>query len=256
MASIEQGMKVFTAVYKRLYRSLAEEFQKLFDLNATYLNPETYQSVTGIETGPEDFRPQGDPKKYAYRICPGADPTAVSQTEKLMKAQGLMELLPLGTLDPVQVTLRVLEAQEQPNYEQVLNKAIQETGQMPPPPPDPKLQEMQMKGQLAQQAAADKSANAQQKMELDRASAEAQLAMKAQDHAQNQQNAARMANIKAAEANHNQRIFSAEAQQKMVQGAMEGGQKLSQKAAEHKQKMTQQAQQAKAKPQQKGNTKK
>src|SRR6185312_5018846 len=39
MASIEQGMKVFTAVYKRLYRSLDSEFKKLFQLNATYLNP-------------------------------------------------------------------------------------------------------------------------------------------------------------------------------------------------------------------------
>ncbi len=256
MASIEQGMKVFTAVYKRLYRSLEQEFKKLFDLNATYLNPETYQAVTGIETGPEDFRPQGADQKYVYRICPGADPTAVSQTEKLMKAQGLMELLPLGTLDPVQVTLRVLEAQEQPNYEQVLNQAIQQTGQMPPPPPDPKLQEMQMKGQLAQQAAQDKSTAAQQKMEIERASAEAQLAMKAQEHAQNQQNAARMANIKAAEANHNQRIFSAEAQQKMIQSSMEGGQKLNQKDAEHRQKLAQQKQQAAAKPQPKGNTKK
>lgn len=250
MATVEQGMKVFTAVYKRLYRSLSEEFKKLFALNATYLNPQTYQEVTGIETGPEDFRPQGADQKYVYRICPGADPTAMSQTEKLMKAQGLMELLPLGTLDPVQVTLRVLEAQEQPNYQQVLNQAIQQTGQMPPPPPDPKLQEMQMKGQLAQQAQADKSAAAQQKMEIEAHSAETQLAMKAQEHAQNQANAARMAQIKAAEANHNQRIFSAEAQQKMNQTAMEGAQKLGIKAAEHTQKMKQ------AKEQPKGPTKK
>lgn len=247
MATVEQGMKVFTAVYKRLYRALDSEFKKLFSLNATYLNPETYQEVTGITVGPEDFQ-----VKDTYRICPGADPTAVSQTEKLMKAQGLMELLPLGTLDPIAVTLRVLEAQEQPNFEQVLNKAIQQTGEMPPPPPDPKLQEMQMKGQLAQQAAAEKSAAAQQKMELERQSAQTQLAMKAQTHAQDQQNAARMANIKAAEANHNQRIFSAESQQKIVAGALEGAQKLQQKDAEGKQKIAQMRQQAAQKPKSKG----
>lgn len=247
MATVEQGMKVFTAVYKRLYRALDSEFKKLFELNGTYLNPETYQAVTGVTVGPEDFR-----VKDTYRICPGADPTAVSQTEKLMKAQGLLELLPLGTLDPVQVTLRVLEAQEQPNFQQVLNQAIQQTGQMPPPPPDPKLQEMQMKGQLAQQAAAEKSAAAQQKMELERQSAQTQLAMKAQSHAQEQQNAARMANIKAAEANHNQRIFTAEAQQKMVTSALEGAQKINQKAAEGRQKVSQMRQQAAAKPKSKG----
>lgn len=236
MATVEQGMKVFTAVYKRLYRALDSEFKKLYNLNATYLNPETYQEITGVQVGPEDFQVKG-----SYRICPGADPTAVSQTEKLMKAQGLLELLPLGTLDPVAVTMRVLEAQEQPNASQVLLKPIQETGEMPPPPPDPKLQEMQMKGQLAQQAAADKSAAAQQKMELDRQSAEVQLAMKAEAHAQEQQNAARMANIKAAEANHNQRIFSAEAQQKLVQQAAEGQQKLTQKERENALKLRQQA---------------
>jgi hypothetical protein len=39
-----------------------------------------------------------------HRIFPGADPTAVSQTEKLMKAQGLMEMLQAGMpLDPVKV---------------------------------------------------------------------------------------------------------------------------------------------------------
>lgn len=255
MASIEQGMKVFTAVYKRLYRSLEQEFKKLFDLNATYLNPETYQEVTGIETGPDDFRPGPDGKRV-YRICPGADPTAVSQTEKLMKAQGLLELLPLGTLDPVQVTLRVLEAQEQPNYEQVLNQAIQQTGQMPPPPPDPKLQEMQMAGQLKERELQMKGQAMAQQSELRARDAQVQLAMKAQDHAEEAAHRQEMNNIERASALHKQRIFSAEAQQKTVQGVMEGGQKLQQKEAEHQQKMKQQKQQASAKPQPKGSTKK
>lgn len=245
MATVEQGMKVFTAVYKRLYRALDCEFKKLFALNATYLNPQTYQAVTGIETGPEDFRPQGDDKKYVYRIVPGADPTAVSQTEKLMKAQGLMELLPLGTLDPVQVTLRVLEAQEQPNYQQVLNKAIQQSGEMPPPPPDPKLQEMQMASQLKGRELQMKGAAQQQHMELKSRDAQTQLAMKAQQAAIDQDHAQAMNTIEEASALHKQRIFSAESQQKMVQGAMEGGQKLQLKAAEHTQKMKQAAQKPK-----------
>jgi chaperonin GroES len=41
MATVEQGMKVFTAVYKRVYRSLKSEFKKLFDLNSVYLDPTT-----------------------------------------------------------------------------------------------------------------------------------------------------------------------------------------------------------------------
>lgn len=155
MATIEQGMKVFTAVYKRIYRSLAEEFQKLFELNGTYLDPYTYQEVLDIEVGPDDF----DSKQY--KICPGADPTAVSQTEKLLKAQGLQELLPLGILDPVKVGLRILEAQEQPNYQDLLNPQVAQTGQLPQQP-NPKLLESQAKVQAIQQASAIK----QQEMEF------------------------------------------------------------------------------------------
>ena len=133
MATVEQGMKVFTAVYKRLYRAMSEEFLKLARLNKLYLNPQTYVDVVDMEVGPDDF------DISAHRIYPGADPTAVSQTEKLLKAQGLMELLQTGMLDPVEVVKRVLEAQEQPNWESVMRKEVQETGQPPAPAPDPKL---------------------------------------------------------------------------------------------------------------------
>ncbi len=55
MATIEQGMKVFTAVYKRIYRSLRSEFKKLFELNETYLEPEEYIAVLAATIGPDDF---------------------------------------------------------------------------------------------------------------------------------------------------------------------------------------------------------
>ncbi|MFN7883650.1 MAG: co-chaperone GroES, partial [bacterium] len=130
MATIEQGMKVFTAVYKRIYRALNEEFEKLARLNYLYVNPATYVDVVDMEVNPTDF----DLK--LNNIFPGADPTAVSQTEKLLKAQGLMELLPSGVLDPVKVVMRILDAQEQPNWEELLHPQVAQTGQLPPPPPD------------------------------------------------------------------------------------------------------------------------
>ena len=144
MATIEQGMKVFTAVYKRIYRSLTQEFKKLYRLNEVYLNPNTEAKVLDAPVGPADFNCDD------YDIWPGADPTAVSQTEKLVKAQGLMELLPTGLLDPIEVVKRVLEAQEQPNVQALLPQAVQQ-GQMPPQQPDPKMLELQMKGQAMQQ---------------------------------------------------------------------------------------------------------
>jgi chaperonin GroES len=134
MASIEQGMKVFTSIYKRVYRSLAKEFEKLFRLNAIHSeNLERAQLILDEPLSPEDY----DAK--TYDVCPTADPTAVSSTQKLLKAQGLMEILPLGTINVMEVTKRILEAQEQSNIE-----ALMQPQQLPP---DPKVQAAQMKMQ-------------------------------------------------------------------------------------------------------------
>jgi chaperonin GroES len=231
MATVEQGMKVFTAVYKRLYRALSEEFIKLARLNNLYLNPNTYVDIVDMQINPDDF------DLTTHKIYPAADPTAVSQTEKLLKAQGLMELLPTGILDPIKVVQRILDAQEQPNWQELLNAQIAQTGEMPPPPPDPKMLEMQMKGQLEGQKIQMQGAALQQKMELEARDKQVQLAMKQQEHAQNMQHASDMANIKAAEAVHNQRVFSATEQAAFIQ-------KLMHSDAEHKQKLEHGKQQA------------
>lgn len=196
MATVEQGMKVFTAIYKRIYRALAEEFCKLFKLNATYLDPQTYSAVINEPIGPDDF------DETTYRVIPAADPNAVSQQEKLQKAESLLQLLPIGVLDPVAVIKRVLQAQEQPNYEQLLNQAVQQTGQMPPPPPDPKVQELQMKQQAQQQDAQLKMIMSQQQMELDGRNAQQKMAMQAQEHQQKMQMQAQEAQMNAAAQAH------------------------------------------------------
>ena len=241
MASIEQGMKVFTAVYKRIYRSLAQEFYKIYELDGHYIDPNTYVAVLDETVGPDDFNDD------SYDICPGADPSSMTQTEKLMKAQGLLELLPTGMLDPVEVIKRVLEAQEQPNWEKLLNQQIQQTGQFEPPP-DPKLQEMQMKSQLEQQKVQMQAGATQQKMELEARDKEVQLAMKAQEHRQEMQQKAQMANIDAATAVHKQRIFSATEQAKVNQG-------LSQSQEQHKAKLQQMKEQKSVQNKNSGNGK-
>lgn len=225
MATVEQGMKVFTAVYKRIYRALAIEFKKMYELNRTYLNPQTYTAVLDDQIGPNDF------DKESYDVCPGADPNALSQSERLMKAQGLLELLPIGILDPVKVIERVLEAQEQPNWQELLQAQVRETGQFQPPP-DPKLMEMQMKGQMEQQKLGLQTAAQQQKMELESRDRQQQMFMKQQEHAQDMQHKQQMAQLDAAEKVHMQRIFSAEAQAKAVQG-------IQQSDVEHQQRMQQ-----------------
>jgi len=235
MATIEQGMKVFTAVYKRIFRSLTQEFIKIYEINGVYLNETEYADVVDVQVERTDFSENHD-------IVPGADPTAVSQTEKLMKAQGLMELLPTGMLNPVEVIKRVLEAQEQPNWEQLLSQQVAQTGQPPEPPPDPKLQEMQMKAQLEQQKMQMQGEAQQHKMELEARDKQVQLAMKAQEHQLDMAHKAQMAKLSAAEAIHKQNIFSAQAQQQLNLKQVQGAQAIQQRDAEHKQKLVQQSQ--------------
>jgi len=165
MATIEQGMKVFTAVYKRIYRSLAKEFQKLYVLNREYMNPEEYVDVLDQPVPQSDYMgPEND-------IVPGADPTAVSSQEKQAKVQALMQIMQLGTINPQAVTKLYLEAFEIPNPEQYMM-------QPPPPQPDPKQLEMEAKMQLEQQKAQMQMELASGKLEIERSAAENEAAMK------------------------------------------------------------------------------
>jgi chaperonin GroES len=235
MATIEQGMKVFTAVYKRVYRSLKSEFKKIFELNKLYIDPSFYMGVVDQEIQPDDF------DNSTYDICPGADPSTATQTEKLMKAQGLMELLPSGVLDPVKVVLRIMEAQEQPNFEELLVQEAAQTGQVTPPP-DPKMLEMQMKAKMDEQGAVAKAQEMKFKSELAQRDQQFKIIMEAQKNSQEAKHKELMARIESASEIHKQRIFSAEAQQKMNQSATEHTQKLkqSEEMSKSKQKAMQQ----------------
>jgi chaperonin GroES len=251
MATVEQGMKVFTAVYKRIYRSLAEEFRKLYRLNAIYLNPRTYVDVLDMEIGPDAFTIND------HRILPGADPTAVSQTEKLMKAQGLMEMLQAGLpLDPVKVMQRMLEAQEQPNWKDLIPQQIQQTGQMPPKPPDPKIMAIQMKAQADQAKSQQDIQTSQQKAAMDMQSEQAQLQMKKEEHQVEMQNEQQKMQFEMASAVMRDRMRAAQEQQHNQQSLQQQDQLHTQTMQHNEQqnaaKVAAAKQQAKAKPSPKG----
>lgn len=165
MATIEQGMKVFTSVYKRVYRALAEEFKKLYKLNKEYLQQEEYISVLDMQISQEDYKgPEDD-------IYPGADPTAVSSQEKQAKVQAVMQLLQLGTINPMEATMRYLDAFEIPNPEKLIMQQQQKE--------DPKLTAIKAKAQVDQQKAQIDMQQAQHKMQLERASKEQEMQLKA-----------------------------------------------------------------------------
>jgi len=226
MATVEQGMKVFTAVYKRIYRSLKKELKKLYRLNGIYLNPNTYVEILDAAVGPEDFKQEG------YDICPAADPTAVSQTEKLVKAQGLMEMLALGTLDPMKVTERVLEAQEQPNWQELIAQPKQ-------PPPDPKMLELQQKAQNDQQKIANKAEADQFKHELQQRDQTFQHAMEMERLQAEESHAERMRALE-----FNSSLHASRAQ--LLGEQAKHAQKLQQNDEAHRQKVQQAKEQPKS----------
>mgnify|MGYP006275704771 CR=1 FL=1 len=178
MASIEQGMKVFTAVYKRVFRSLAKEFRKLYALNAEYLNPETELAILDLPIKQSDY--EGDPND----VIPNADPAAVSQQEKQAKAQMLVQMLGMGTINPMSVTQFMLEAYEIPNAQMFLMQPQQQQG---PSPEEMKMQIEQQKAQAKIQGDAAKlqmqQAAEEKKQQMETAAKEQELKYKMIEHA-------------------------------------------------------------------------
>ena len=239
MATIEQGMKVFTAVYKRIFRALTKEFRKLYKLNYIYLNPEQYIAVIDEKVEQSDYA--GPPED----IAPAADPQATMAQEKQAKLQTLLQLLSLGTLDPMQVTAYAMEAAEIPNAERFIIKqqppnpdqqAAQQEGEMKKAEFEMKAKESEMKMQLAQTQAMHKIQIEEAKAQLAQAGAEQEVAIKAQ-----------MAEIdiawKKMEALLKARTASANHQMSMSQSADKHALNMITSAQAHKQKMKQQPKQ-------------
>lgn len=115
LALIDQGLKVFVAIYKRLHRSLGQEFTKLYRLNGLFLEPEAYFRFQDV---PQQILLQ-DYRAGDMDIRPVTDPSVVAGPLKLIKAQALMALVGRG-LNDGEIYRRYLEAIEIPNYEDIL----------------------------------------------------------------------------------------------------------------------------------------
>jgi chaperonin GroES len=107
VAVLEQGMKVFVGIYKRLYRSLTKEYKALFRLNSLYLDHNVYFNLLDSEkaekAGAEDYNLQD------MNIVPNADPSIVSEAHKMMKAESLLQKKASGLpLNTAEVTKRIL----------------------------------------------------------------------------------------------------------------------------------------------------
>lgn len=232
MASIEQGMKVFTAVYKRVYRSLTSEFRKIYLLNREYTNQEEYISVIDEQIQQSDYQgPEDD-------IIPAADPASVSSQEKQAKLQSIMQIMQMGTIDPMWFTKQYLEAHEIPDAEHALR-------QPSPPPPDPKMEAIKAKAQVDQQKAQMEMQTSAAKLQMEGAAKEKEMAMKAAAMRQ-QLEAKQMEAVLKAKAAQTEMASKAMQNQQAMQQQAQGHQlKMIQDHLTHQQKIKQMAQQPK-----------
>lgn len=212
MALIEQGLKVFTAIYKRIFRALKQEFRLIFEINKRHLDVQKYialvdvpqpqqQPMMGHNGGPPmgdqppmpgpdgQMMPPGPPQQppmpppvdpsqdYLGQmdIMPVSDPSNVTDMQRMAKAQFVMEQLMKGNpfINGKIVTQRALEAARIERVEEIIQDP-------PPPQPDPAAQKAQADIQ-AKQASAQLDQQAKQAdMAIKQQTAEMAMSVKAQ----------------------------------------------------------------------------
>ena len=119
MALIEQGMMVFTASYRRVFRSMQREFSMIAKLNRENLSPQKYNMFLD---GEEEADPRADFDLNDMDIQPVADPKSVTSMQKMARAQFLLDLANTGMIDPAEAVQRVLEAAAIEDAEELIPK--------------------------------------------------------------------------------------------------------------------------------------
>ena len=115
MALAEQGLQVFSSIYKRVHRGLKEEFKKLFKLNSIYLEDEEYFTILDDEmaVAREDYDLDG------IDVIPVSDPTEISEMQQALRADALGSMLGTGYNDQ-EIRRRRLEAMRIPEPEKLM----------------------------------------------------------------------------------------------------------------------------------------
>jgi len=124
---VEQGMKVYSAITKRLFRALKKELTKIYELNSRFLSDEEYQKVLNDPR----VSVKDDYEIGSYDITPVADPTMASDAQRNAKAQALMSI---PGLDPYETSKYFLESLQLD--QSLIDKLLPKPDPNAPPSPD------------------------------------------------------------------------------------------------------------------------
>lgn len=127
LALIEQGLQVFNAVYKRIYRALKEEFALIYANLAKYGGEEAARDYMEVMDDPAaNFEQDFNSKDLDIR--PVSDPSSVTRMQKMARAQFLLGTIEAATAaggNPREIMTRVYEAADIEGIEEIF------------PPPQP-----------------------------------------------------------------------------------------------------------------------
>lgn len=127
LALIEQGLQVFTAIYKRIYRALKAEFGLLFNNIARFGGEAAAQDYANVLDDPQaDFA--ADFNTQDMDIRPVSDPQSVTKMQKMARAQFLMTFVNAPGVNPQAIYRRAWEAADVDDIDELL---------LPPQPPAP-----------------------------------------------------------------------------------------------------------------------
>lgn len=130
LALIQQGMKVFSAIFKRLHRALGNEIRQHATLNYEHLSIEDYNRYW--DNPEQQFDPKVDYDLKSMDISPLSDPTVSTQMQKLAKAQVAAEIgFNKPYINQMELDRRRFEAAEIEDIDKLF---------VPPPQPDPAQQ--------------------------------------------------------------------------------------------------------------------
>lgn len=141
-AVIEEGMKVFTSIHKRIHATVGQEFRLFYKNNQVYMpqRVEFTLPVAGTDATKnyvvrqEDYSGmplQGESKQgQAFvSVILGSDPSMINDSQKVLKVQQLMEIQGnLGTLNPMEITKVAMDTIDIENKQALMT---------PPPPSTP-----------------------------------------------------------------------------------------------------------------------
>lgn len=115
LAVIQQGLKVFNAIFKRIHRSLRQEYEKLFRLNRLYLPDEA-----DFRIGSEYFQITRMDYGRAAGVEPVSDPDMVTDTQQMAHANFLLQFAGDPFFDGREIRLRALQAAQTPQIDKLL----------------------------------------------------------------------------------------------------------------------------------------